>query len=245
MPPRVPRVPAGGWGVWGGALGSVVAGVLVADFLTAAVHWFEDTYLPFDESPGLLGQIARANDMHHYIPYSITAGSWWENCEVSVLLLGVVALVLLALAPRWAAANRAFLLACAATMGVTNLVHRFQHERDCRRPAAISALMRSGLLVSREQHRVHHQDADVKYGVLLGFTNDIYDGLGVWRALEAALALVGVRRPARKKGVDAYAALHDDWLRRNMSRDCPAKLTKRRLARYNERLAHAHRSGLL
>lgn len=231
----------GSWRVWR----DVLAGVLVADFVTAAAHWFEDTYLPFTDAPGMLGDIARDNDMHHYIPYSITAGSWWSNCKVSVQLLVGVALALAVVAPRWMAANRVFLVSCALAMGVTNLVHRFQHERDCRRPRVISALMAAGLLVSREQHRVHHEQADVTYGVLLGFTNPIYDGLGVWRGLEALLGALGVRRPPRKQGVDAYAALHDPWLRRNMKRDCPAPLSQKRMAAYTRRLAAAHRSGAL
>ena len=224
---------------------SVVAGILVADFLTAAVHWFEDTYLPYTDAPGLMGDIARDNDMHHYIPYSITAGTWWHNCQLSVQLVVAVGLVLVVAAPRWAASNRAFLLTCALAMSVSNLVHRFQHERECRRPAGITALMASGLLVSRDQHRVHHQDADVKYGVLLGFTNVLYDGLGVWRRLENMLTFAGMPPPSRKMGVDAYAVLHDEWLVRNMHKECPAKLTKKRLARYAGRLAEAHRSGHL
>lgn len=235
--PRMPR------GVRPSAWRSVVAGLLVADFLTAAAHWFEDTYLPFSHAPGLVGEIARDNDMHHYIPYSITVGSWWENCWVSVKLLAVVALVLGLAAPAWVASHRVFLITCALAMSVTNLVHRFQHERDCRRPVLVSALMAAGLLVSREQHQVHHRDADVKYGVLLGFTNAVYDGLGVWRGLEAVLGLAGMPPPSRKQGVDAYAALHDDWLTRNMQRACPAKLTKKRLDVYAARLAHAHRTG--
>ena len=48
----------------------VLAGLLAADFATAAVHWAEDTYLPHTRAPGLLGQIARDNDMHHFIPFS-------------------------------------------------------------------------------------------------------------------------------------------------------------------------------
>ncbi len=224
---------------------AVVTGVLLADFLTAAVHWFEDTYLPFTHAPGLLGEIARDNDMHHYIPYSITVGSWWQNCQVSVQLVAAVGLVLMSVAPKWVAANRTMLLTCAFAMSVTNLVHRFQHERDCSRPALVTALMASGLLVSRQQHRVHHRRADVKYGVLLGFTNAVYDGLGVWRRLEALLSAAGMSPPVRKRGVGAYAALHDDWLLRAMKQKCPPKLSKEQLAAYADRLAAAHRHGLL
>lgn len=221
-----------------------LAGVLAADFLTAAAHWFEDTYLPHTEAPGLLGDIARDNDMHHFIPYSITAGSWWNNVKVSVQLLAGIGILLLALAPRWAWRRRVFLGTTAAAMALANLVHRFQHERDCTRPVAVTLLQRLGVLCSREQHSVHHRESHLKYGVLLGFTNAVYD-LGVWRALEFMLATLGMQPSARKRGAEAYAALHDDWLRDNLARECPKPLTERRLRRYYARLAEAHRRGEL
>lgn len=223
----------------------VLAGLLAADFATAAVHWAEDTYLPHTRAPGLLGQIARDNDMHHFIPFSITTGSYWDTSRVSVGLLAVAAAAALALAPAWAARHRVALGTAAAAMAVTNLLHRFQHERDCSRPRIVTALQRAGVLESSQKHAVHHRRSDVRYSVLLGFTNDIYDGLGVWRGLEAVLSLAGLRASRRKQGYRAYQALYDDWLRRAMSHRCPARLTRARLDEYHGRLAAAYTSGLM
>lgn len=224
---------------------SVVAGLFVADFLTAFFHWLEDTYLPFTDAPGMLGQIARDNEMHHYIPYSVTVGTWWQNCKVSVQLVAAAGLALVLVAPRWVANNRVFVLTVALLVALASLVHRFQHERDCLRPRLVTALMACGLLVSREQHQVHHRHADTNYSVLLGFTNPIYDGLGVWRGLEAVLSAVGLPKPMRKKGVAEYAALQDDWLRTTLSQECPARLSAQQMEVYHARLEQAYRSGEL
>jgi len=221
---------------------SVAAGILAADFLTAVVHWVEDTYLPYSTSDTMLGKIARDNEMHHFVPYAITVESWWSNVRVSLQLLAGVALALVVAAPKWASRHRVFLLVTAAIMGITNLAHRFQHERDCTRPAVVTRLQRLGILCSREQHAVHHRDSNSNYGVLLGFTNPIYDGLGIWRFLERVLGLVGLQ-PTRKKGVDSYEDLRDDWLRDNMARDCPEPLDRDRLQKYYRRLAKAHVEG--
>lgn len=221
---------------------SVAAGILAADFITAAVHWGEDTYLPYDQTDSMLGQIARDNEMHHFVPYAITVESWWSNVKISLQLLAGVALALVVAAPKWASKNRVFLMTAAAAMAITNLLHRFQHERDCTRPALATWLQRLGILCSREQHAVHHRDSVSNYSVLLGFTNPIYDGLGVWRFLERVLGLVGLQ-PTRKKGVDAYADLRDDWLRDNMARDCPEPLDRDRLEKYYRRLKRAHVEG--
>lgn len=227
------------------ALAQVAAGVLAADFLTAALHWFEDTYLPHTDSPGLLGDISRDNDMHHFIPYSITAGSWWDNCKVSCQLLAAAAALLLVAAPRWAWRRRVFLGSAFATMALANLLHRFQHERDCTRPALVTGLQRLGILCSRDQHSVHHHDTGVKYSVVLGFTNAVYDSLGVWRFFELLTSAFGVPPSARKPGVGRYAQLYDPWLADNMARDCPEPLTAEQLRVYSARLARAHREGQL
>jgi hypothetical protein len=153
---------------------SVAAGILAADFITAAVHWGEDTYLPYDQTDSMLGQIARDNEMHHFVPYAITVESWWSNVKISLQLLAGVALALVVAAPKWASKNRVFLMTAAAAMAITNLLHRFQHERDCTRPALATWLQRLGILCSREQHAVHHRDSVSNYSVLLGFTNPIY-----------------------------------------------------------------------
>lgn len=217
----------------------VALGLLVADFITAAAHWFEDTYLPYDPSPTLLGAISRDNEMHHFIPFSITTGHWWDNMRLSMGLLVAVLVPLAFVAPRWMARHKAFLITASLAMGLTNLMHRFQHERECTRPSFITALQRIGFLVSREQHSVHHRVPDQKYGVLLGFTNRVYDGLGVWRVLEAVLAALGFPPSARKHGVVAYEKMYDPWLVRNMARPCPQRISKERLARYTAVLANA------
>lgn len=219
----------------------VVAGVLAADFVTAAGHWYEDTYLPYTATPGLLGDIARDNEMHHYVPFAMTAGSWWDNSRVTAALVAVSALPLLLLAPAWARAHVAFLIAFCLAATLAPLVHRFQHERDCTRPAAVTALMDAGLLCSRDQHKVHHQRPDRRYAVLLGFTNPVYDGLGVWRGLEALLPM----RASRKPSVAAYDPLHDDWVRGVQAAECPEFMTPERRDAYGARLAAAHAAGQL
>ena len=212
----------------------VAAGILAADLFTAAVHWFEDTYLPWTDRPGVLGDIARDNELHHAVPFSIASGSWWDNMRVSVGFLVVAAAVAVGIAPRWVSRYRWALGAFVLAAGLANLVHRFQHERPCGRPAVVDLLQRLGVLCDRDQHAKHHRTPDVKYGVLLGFTNVVYD-LGLWRALELILGAFGAR-PARKPAVDSYA-VDDPWLDRNLARECPVPIPRERLEVYKKRLA--------
>lgn len=225
----------------------IVIGALVADFVTAAAHWLEDTYLPYTKAQGLLGSIARDNEMHHFIPFSITTGSWWDNCRVSWMLLAVIGMASWVIAPRWCASHRTFLITTAALMGITNLLHRFQHERDCARPRIVTMLQKTGILCSRDEHAVHHRQPSIKYGVLWGFSNTLYDTLGVWRLLEGMIhVMTGVSpHQSRKPGVQHYVALYDEWLQTNLARDCPEPLSSNRLARYHMLLDNAHDAGLI
>ena len=131
------------------------------------------------------------------------------------------------------------------TAALAPLLHRFQHERDCHRPALVTALMRAGLLCSRDQHRVHHQQPDRRYSVVLSFTNHVYDGLGVWAGLEALVTLLTGVRSQHKNGPGTYEPLYDDWIRRVHAADCPERMTQGRRSGYRDRLARAYDDGQL
>lgn len=219
-------------------------GLLLADFLTAAFHWYEDTYLPYTSEPGFWPSVARDNEMHHAVPFAITTYSWWDNVRSSFAALAVVAGVALVLFPTWV---RKYWVLCATT-GVAaasmNLLHRFQHERDCSRPGVITALQRAGVLCSRDQHAEHHRHPTCKYSVMLGFTNTVYDGLGVWPAMERVLGAVGMR-PTRKLSAAEYAEIQDAWLAANVRKPCPDHIPLHKVGEYRDRLAQfmARRAG--
>ena len=216
-------------------LASAAAAIVLADFLTAAAHWFEDTYLPWTDTPGILGDIARDNEMHHAVPFTITSVGWWANVKVSIGLLAVAGVALGIVAPRFAVRHARFLAVLAVAMGASNLLHRFQHERDCTRPAVVTLLQHAGILCDRNQHVAHHADPTGRYSVLLGFTNVVYDGLGVWRALEVVLRVAGMR-PVRKPEASAYD-MRDPWLDRNMQLRCPERIPAYRVDSYKHTLA--------
>lgn len=214
-----------------GTLTQVVLGVLVADFLVALVHWFEDAFLPYDPSDSWLARVSRDNEMHHFIPYAITTHSWLDNMRNTALLSAVLGAVLFACLPSWSMRHRAGIAAALVTGTLSNLLHRFQHERSCNRPALVRALQGAGVMCSSEQHKKHHEDPRGRYGVVLGFTNAVYDGLGVWRGLESVLRACGWR-PAPKPGVASYKQHYDPWLQHNMALDCPYKLRDEQLRAY-------------
>lgn len=216
-------------------IAQIAGGVLAADFATAVFHWFEDTYLPYTTSRGLWARIARDNELHHAVPFAITSGSRWDNVRDSTLAVALLILVVFVVRPAWILDRPWFWGAFASVAATSNLLHRFQHERDCTRPRLVTWLQNLGVLCSRSQHSAHHAEPEKKYAVVLGWTNAVYDALGVWVFLETVLKLVGMR-PAKKASADSYADVRDSWLDRNLSRECPDRIPRNRLDAYRRKL---------
>lgn len=211
-------------------------GILLADFIVAGFHWFEDTYLEYTTRPGFLGDIARDNDMHHAVPFAITRETLMSNMYVPTILTIVVLGIWIASMPAFARRHPAFFGAMFVVAATSNVLHRWQHERDCGRPWIVTSLQRLGVLCSRDQHASHHEHPDEKYGAVLGFTNPVYDTLGIWRGLETIVrAFTGIE-PHPKPIPKFYDSVHDDWLRVNGKKACPDRIPDARMNEYTARL---------
>jgi len=211
-------------------------GILVADFVVAGFHWFEDTYLEYTARPGFIGDIARDNDMHHAVPFAITRETYFSNVRVTLILAIVVLGIWIAIMPTFARHHPAFFGAIFVVATMSNLLHRWQHERDCARPWIVTSLQRLGVLCSRDQHASHHEHPDEKYGAVLGFTNPVYDTLGIWRGLEMIVrAFTGIE-PHPKPIPKFYDSVHDNWLRVNGKKACPKRIPDARMDKYTARL---------
>lgn len=212
-------------------IGQIAAGVVAGDFLVAMFHWLEDTYLP-STTRGPLAAVARDNDFHHFVPYAITSETMRANISVTLPLSAGIALAVWGLAPQWTA-DHIPLLAAMVVVGVfSNVVHRWIHERPCTRPRAVVFLQDVGVLVSSRQHAEHHENPRGNFGVVLGFTNSVYDGLRVWRLLEAVVPLT----PQPKPGMVAYRGMYDARLSALGADPCPAKLSRDEIRAYRKKL---------
>jgi hypothetical protein len=60
-------------------LWQILLAILVADFGSGLLHWFEDTYIHYCTRVPFFKDIAQDNEMHHYYPRSIVYKSYVEN----------------------------------------------------------------------------------------------------------------------------------------------------------------------
>jgi len=209
-------------------LGQVAAGILLGDFAVAVGHWFEDNYM---EDDGVPQSIGHENVVHHAAPFLMTSSTYAKNVTLTTQIAIGVVLIIRLLVPAAFARYPWAILTTAFVGAMSNLMHRWIHERPCTRPIIVQVLQRAGVLVSSQEHAGHHRDPSVSYGVVLGFTNPVYDL--VFRALESVFAAFGVS-PRRKLPLADYQRMYGLPPVRG---ECPPTPTAADAALVNDRIS--------
>jgi hypothetical protein len=199
----------------------IIVGFFLADFLSAFFHFFEDTYLPNTNSPGILGEIARDNELHHALPFAMASIPSLDNIRVTLPLSLAIALSILVIAPSWTRSHIYLILTMIVVGTLSNLIHRWQHERDCTRPKIVTLLQRAGILVSREQHKIHHEMPDRMYGVVSPVGNWFYDTFGIWDLFRLVIPLQKHDKPS----VSEYTQFIPETVKRELDEPCPRRLS--------------------
>jgi ubiquitin-conjugating enzyme E2 variant len=169
--------------------GALLFTVLLADFVSGLVHWWEDAYARTGD--GLLGRIARDNLRHHAKPREFLAKGYWHS-SWDLLLLGalVVAGAIALDALSWHVVLFVLLVANA------NQVHKWAHMRAEELPRLVRWAQRAQLLQTTRHHSKHHQGArNTHYCVLTNLLNPVLEELQLWARLERLIErLTGIAR---------------------------------------------------
>jgi ubiquitin-conjugating enzyme E2 variant len=175
------------------ALPALALGLLAADFMSGVGHWACDRYFSAD-APIVGPLVVRTFREHHVEPEAMVDHGFVElNGDSALALVPVMALS--RLLPPAAEGDgaffvRAFLLAFAFGILLTNSVHRWAHAR--RRPRAVAWLQERGLLLHPTAHALHHSGRHLDaYCITTGWWNRALDRVGFFRALERGLRAVG------------------------------------------------------
>ena len=176
---------------------SIVAGMMLGDFLVAFGHWFEDNYLYYDYDayksiPFLnrkINEISKSNDLHHYVPRLLTQKSYFMAVQSTLLFIPIIVAVYFLLIPKNKNTIKGLLGVCLVVL-FSEVSHRWQHYRECEKNAFIR-LLQETLLVSSKEHKVHHgtKVTNSNYGVVSKHLNKFYDLIGVWSFLECITPL--------------------------------------------------------
>jgi hypothetical protein len=170
----------------------VLAGWLLADFLSGLVHWAADTWGRVD-MPVLGRRLLHPFRVHHVNPRDILDRGFLDlNGDVAAACLPFLVLTLVLPLDGAAAQSAAVLLASAAILALpTNQVHQWAHM--ARPPRPVRWLQSARLVLTNRGHARHHADpAGGHYCITTGWCNAVLTRTGFYAALERAItALTG------------------------------------------------------
>ena len=183
----------------------------------------------------MLKDIARINELHHYFPRQMLVGSYFNNIASTIFFTGILFFLMVPFLYRCMVRHPAPYLVFFFFLSMTNLFHRFTHERDCETPAIILFFQKLGIICDHEHHRMHHvTQPDGKYCVIFPITNYLLDTLLFWRFLEKIISVFGVH-PDRKPVYSHYKPIHN-YMHENAKKECPKRPTDRDVAGLFQRL---------
>ena len=217
----------------------ILISLVVIDFLVAAAHWFEDNYLYYDYPFFLLNQISKDNELHHYIPRVITYYSYAESMYVPTIITLCLLITLNTFTSIKVNKYPAIYITSLVLGSFSNVVHKWQHQRDCERYKIVTLLYKYRILVSSEKHRMHHKgDKDAEfykrsdnYGIIFHILNNLYDSLKIWPILEKGVAMCGITK-CNQRSKYPYQDTFD--------MECPPPLKKENVSDYIRRLQHMY-----
>jgi len=175
-----------------GASASLLGGFVAADAVSGIFHWSVDNY-GTDNHP-VFGSVIDAFQGHHKWPYIIASRDPCNNLS-SVSKAGTLLCVLLWLAPL---PPSAALFACSTVTfsSLSQQFHAWSHTKPSSLPPAVKALQSSNILIGCGEHGVHHKSPHaIRYSIVSGWTNPVFDQLGIFRRLERLIVWLGGPAP--------------------------------------------------
>lgn len=168
-------------------IAQLLAGWLLADFLSGVVHWIEDRVL-WVGMPLLSKSVVEPNRLHHRDPQAFLYQSVLaRNSTTWAAVLAIALPWLLVAGFSWV-----WLGAIAGGLAVTE-VHVRTH-RAVVRASWYRALQEIGIVQAAPHHWGHHAGAmDGRYCILTSWLNPLLDRLRLWARLESFLETIGLK----------------------------------------------------
>ncbi len=164
----------------------IVAAILLADWITGFVHWWEDAY--GNPTWRVIGKyIVEPNLVHHLDPRDLAPAGYFKLTHISWIFAGLL------IAVPWLAADwHPFLyLATILIAAQANQVHCWAHRTDKENGRLVRAMQRTGIIQSRRHHGQHHRPPWIgSYCILTNYMNPVLDRVDFWNRMERLLARV-------------------------------------------------------
>lgn len=180
--------------------------ILLADFVSGLVHWWEDAYIR--QNTPLIGKtVGRNNIIHHYLPRYFTKYGWlysaWDLLVINIIFI-IIAYFLHIL-------NWPILLFCFLTTNA-NQIHKWSHKTNKENGRIITFLQKYKIVISPRQHSIHHTNPkNTHYCPITNMLNPILHHINFWENLE--LIIYKIFRIKRKIDLSVIDKNIPDWIK--------------------------------
>ena len=168
----------------------ILLGLALADFISGALHWLEDSYGK-EEWPIIGYYVIEPNIRHHTAPLDMTHGSYlFRNRSVFAITLLVGGLF-------WILGWINIVTITALVFGSqANEIHGWAHLPTHKVPRFVRFIRKSHVFLSARDHWQHHRgDFDTHYCTITDFVNPVIDRLRIFRAIEKVVWAVTGNSP--------------------------------------------------
>jgi len=198
---------------------AVLVGLFAADFISGLLHWAFDTW--FDEEQGTFARLVVIVREHHIYPQNIFQYRFRDESGpialASLAFTAPVYGVVMLSAAGPGAIGLAAIVACLVVsfcMALMLQCHKLGHRKA--RSKVLRILQKMHLIMGPRHHGQHHRDNhDIRYCLINGWADLVFDKIGFWRWLERSVA----------SATGAVPRCNDhDWLGRYGRRIGPRRL---------------------
>lgn len=179
------RISGGELGVWALVVGVPLFAYLAADVASGLVHCAADN-IGNERTPIFGPAFIKPFRDHHRDPKDITAHDFVEangnSCLINLFVLIPTFLFVPVAQNGFALVWGLFILFFTAAITMTNQVHKWAHTETP--PPIVAALQRSGLILTKGVHQVHHTVPFNRYYCITnGWMNPLLDKLRLFELL--------------------------------------------------------------
>ena len=202
----------------------ILIGFYIVEIFSGSIHWFEDSYFNYCTDIPILTDVIKANELHHFFPRSMLYYSYFENIKITFYITILIFIISFYFFKKtmlkyiYISASTFFFSVCV------NIIHRFSHMRECELPYIITLLQKYNIIMSHDEHKIHHRDAVNRYFIMNRYTNTFFDSINFFGILERIIyKITGVTPNTRT--YESYKSIQN-YMHENAKLECPDIPTK-------------------
>lgn len=178
---------------------TMILGYIGADFASGVVHWMGDTF-GSEKTPVLGERFIKPFRDHHTHPNGILEHDYVTVNGNNSMVLALFLIAVIAIFRDPSSTLQLIVLSSCVSFSVgiymTNQFHKWSHMENP--PLLIDLLQRTGLILGREHHDIHHiSPFDTYYCITCGWLNPLLQRIRFFETMEKVVCSVLPVRIAR------------------------------------------------